>query len=373
MVQWREWSVLHVLLFMSFLVSGLIVNMIQLVMWIVLVMIMKDRRLFRRCNYYCIYVIYGQLLFLADWWSGSSLTVYYDDPGLEASVGRENALCIMNHHYELDWLYGWMMGDRSGILGNCRVYIKKAIQFVPIIGWAWCFSDTLFLARDWSHDQGVLETVLEDLQDYPSPVWILLFPEGTRYTREKYLVSKQFAESRGLPVLKHHLVPRTKGFTYTLSRLDKNKISCIYDVTLGCNTSVSPTLTNVLLGRRTEAHMFIRKFDIKTIPEDEAGAAKWLSELYVEKDDILDKFHQTGSFDVSQPGVSRPARPWTLVLSVSLNISMMILIINTLLNTGLLGLIIAAVVMILSSLGIKYFVELTQISKASSYGDKKKD
>ena len=73
-------------------------------------------------------------------------------------------MVIMNHHYELDWLYGWMVADRSSILGNGRVYVKKAIQYVPIIGWAWCFSDTLFLARDWSHDKNVLDKVLVDLQ-----------------------------------------------------------------------------------------------------------------------------------------------------------------------------------------------------------------
>ena len=144
----------------------------------------------------------------------------------------------MNHHYELDWLYTWMAADRWSILGNSRVYVKKAIQYVPIIGWAWSLSDTLFLARDWSHDQKVLDKVLVDLQDFPSPVVILLFPEGTRFTKDKYLASREFAEKNGKPLLKHHLVPRTKGFTYTMSRIDKTKITAIYDLTLGCETEV---------------------------------------------------------------------------------------------------------------------------------------
>ena len=371
MGSWKEFSAIHVILFLTFLVTGLLVNLVQLVMWLVLVTIMGDRKMFRQCNYYCIYVIYGQLLFLADWWSGSSITVYSDmTPGL---VGQENALIIMNHHYELDWLYGWMVGDRSSILGNCRVYIKKAIQYVPILGWAWCFSDTLFLARDWAQDQGTLERVLEDLQDYPSPVWILLFPEGTRYTKEKYQASKEFAESRGLPVLKHHLVPRTKGFTYTLSRLNKEKISAVYDVTLGCDTENKPTLTNVLLGRPTHAHMYIRRIDMNQIPEEEKEAAKWLSDLYTEKDEILDRFHNTGKFDDTTPGVTAPPRYYTLALSLVLNTIMVICIINFMLSYGLVSFIIGGVVMVLASFGIKYFVDLTQISKSSSYGgDKKK-
>ena len=71
--------------------------------------------------------------------------------------------------------------------------------------------------------------------------------EKTKELKEKL---EQFAEKKNLPILKHHLVPRTKGFTYTLSRLDQDKIGVIYDVTLGCDRAVAPTLTNVLLGRQ---------------------------------------------------------------------------------------------------------------------------
>lgn len=371
---WKEFSLFHVLMFITFLASGLLVNLVQLVVWVVLVRILGDRRLFRRFNYYCIYLIYGQLLFLADWWSGSEVRIF---SAMAREVqGRESALIIMNHHYELDWLYGWMVGDRASILGNCRVYVKKAIQWVPVIGWAWNFSDTLFLARDWSRDQTIIDKVLVDLQDYPSPVWILLFPEGTRYTKDKYEASKTFAESRGLPVLKHHLVPRTKGFTYTLSRLDKEKISCIYDVTLGCDTEVRPTLTNVLLGRKTRANMFIRRIDIRDVPEEETAAAQWLSDLYTEKDEILDTFHRTGSFPTELAGETVPARPWTLLISLALNLSTLAAILLAMTSAGTLGLLGGGLVLVLASFGIKYFINITKISKSSSYGgggDKKKE
>ena len=371
MAGWKEFSLFHVLGFLTFIVTGLVVNLVQLTMYVILVLLMGNRRLFRSFNYYCVYIIYGQLLFLCDWWSGARL-YYYCDQQLLAATGSESALCIMNHHYEVDWLYGWMVGDRAGVLGNCRVYIKKMIQYVPIIGWAWCFSDTLFLARDWSQDQSTLDKCLADLQDYPSPVWILLFPEGTRYTKQKYEASKQFAEEKNLPVLKHHLVPRTKGFTYTLSRLDQNKIGVIYDVTLGCDTQVAPTLTNVLLGRQTTAHLYIRRFNISEVPRDEAGAAEWLSRLYVEKDALLDNFHRTGKFDDQYTGVSLPARPFTLILSVSLNMIVLCGLVKMVFITGLPGLLGLAVTAGLASLGIKKFVSLTEISKSSSYGEKKK-
>lgn len=292
-------------------------------------------------------------------------------------LGKDHAVILMNHHYELDWLFGWMVGDRAGILGNCRVYVKKVLQYVPIIGWAWCFSDTLFLARDWAKDQVTLDERLGALLDYPDPVWILLFPEGTRFTTDKYLASKKFAESRNLPVLKHHLMPRTKGFTYTVSHLDPTKISCVYDVTLGCETETPPTLTNVLMGRSTSAHMYIRQFKLEEIPKDEEGSAQWLLDLYVEKDKLLESFKNTGKFEhptlPSFPGVTKQPRPYTAALSLTVNSFMMMYLALTLLNGGWVTWVVAGLVIVFGMAGIKYFVGITQISHSSSYGDKKNE
>lgn len=41
---------------------------------------------------------------------------------------------------------------------------------------------------------------------------LVLFCEGTRLTPEKHKVSVEYAEKKGVEPLKHHLLPRTKGF-----------------------------------------------------------------------------------------------------------------------------------------------------------------
>lgn len=61
---------------------------------------------------------------------------------------------------------------------------------------------------------------------------LLLFAEGTRYTEEKHEASLAFAREKGLPQLKHHLTPRTKGFTVSIPNM-RGKITAIYDVQLG--------------------------------------------------------------------------------------------------------------------------------------------
>lgn len=40
-----------------------------------------------------------------------------------------------------------------------------------------------------------------------------MFCEGTRFTKEKHEESMKVARQKGLLELKHHLLPRTKGFS----------------------------------------------------------------------------------------------------------------------------------------------------------------
>ena len=40
-----------------------------------------------------------------------------------------------------------------------------------------------------------------------------MFCEGTRFTQEKHDASMKVARDKGMPELKHHLLPRTKGFS----------------------------------------------------------------------------------------------------------------------------------------------------------------
>ena len=43
-----------------------------------------------------------------------------------------------------------------------------------------------------------------------------IFAEGTRLTEAKLKASVEHARSKGLPELKHHLLPRSRGFALTV-------------------------------------------------------------------------------------------------------------------------------------------------------------
>ena len=38
---------------------------------------------------------------------------------------------------------------------------KQSLKFVPILGWCWCCTDTIFVRRVWDNDR---ETLVRDLQ-----------------------------------------------------------------------------------------------------------------------------------------------------------------------------------------------------------------
>lgn len=58
---------------------------------------------------------------------------------------------------------------------SAKVFVKKMMQYVPTIGWAWRFSDTIFLNRKWEQDKTVMETQIKEFFDYPYPVWVSTF------------------------------------------------------------------------------------------------------------------------------------------------------------------------------------------------------
>lgn len=100
-----------------------------------------------------------------------------------------------------------------------------------------------------------------------------------------------------MTVLKHHLVPRTKGFTASLPYL-KNKCPAILDIQLAFKKDApfEPTVGNLLHGRGVTGYMMVQRYDMKSLPDDEAAAAEWMQELFRRKDKLQESFHTHGDF-----------------------------------------------------------------------------
>ncbi|KAJ8918430.1 hypothetical protein NQ315_008127 [Exocentrus adspersus] len=301
--QLKKSRLIHLCMAITFFTSGVIVNFIQGVLYFTLRPF--NRKIYRKINWYLCCTIYSELVFLGDWWSGSKIFMYIDKEEFDKYYGKEHAYCVMNHTYEIDWLIGWMICDRIHLLGNCKAYAKKVIQYVPILGWAWKFSEFVFLERSFDKDKEIINKQITELAEHPDPIWLLLFPEGTRFTQKKHEISLEFARKHNLPELKHHLLPRTKGFIASLPPM-KGKIPAIYDIELAFKEDApfKPTITNMLFGKPLDAHIYMKRILMDEVPETEEEREKFLRDMFIRKDKLKDSFIKTGDFFATS-GIAR--------------------------------------------------------------------
>ncbi|XP_022914209.1 1-acyl-sn-glycerol-3-phosphate acyltransferase gamma-like [Onthophagus taurus] len=360
----------------TFFTSGIIVNFVQCILYLTLHKI--NKRLYRKLNWYCCYSIYSQLVFMCDWWSGSEVILYANQKDFDNYWGKEHAYCVMNHSYEIDWLVGWMLCDRIHMLGNCKAYAKRVIQYMPVLGWCWKFSEFVFLERSFEKDRETIRKQVTELSEHPDPMWLLLFPEGTRFTEKKHAISLEFAREKNLPQLKHHLLPRTKGFVASLPSM-VGKVPAVYDIELAFkeNDTGRPTMTGLLLGYPVTAHLYMKRIPMEDIPATEEEQEEFLRQLFIEKDKLKESFINTGDF-FETSGIEKTAviklprrvnslvniAVWFVVILCPIGYSLIKLLFSGELLYFSIGMSIIGIFFVL----LNKTIGMSKISKGSSYG-----
>nr|KAF6503766.1 1-acylglycerol-3-phosphate O-acyltransferase 4 [Rousettus aegyptiacus] len=234
----------------------------------------------------------------------------------------------------------------------------------------WYFTEMVFCTRKWEHDRKTVARGLLRLRDYPEKYFFLIHCEGTRFTEKKHQVSMQVAQAKGLPSLKHHLLPRTKGFAITVRGL-RDVVSAVYDCTLNFRNNENPTLLGVLNGKKYHADLYVRRIPLEEVPEDGDKCAAWLHKLYQEKDAFQEQYCRTGTF----PGTPMvpPRRPWALLnwlFWASLLLCPFVRFLVSMVSSGS-SLTLASFVLVLfvASMGVRWMIGVTEIDKGSAYGD----
>ncbi|PVH62983.1 hypothetical protein PAHAL_3G446500 [Panicum hallii] len=139
-----------------FLLSGLIVNSVQAVLFVSIRPLSKS--LYRRINRFLAELLWLQLIWLVDWWAGVKCSIAFcldlseiivshslfvhsfqsfnsnsagtidADQETYQLTGKEHALIISNHRSDIDWLIGWILAQRSGCLGSTLAIMKKSFK-----------------------------------------------------------------------------------------------------------------------------------------------------------------------------------------------------------------------------------------------------
>lgn len=368
----KTWFIFHLLLGYIFLMSGLIVCFLLLLMYIFVWPL--NRSLYRKIVTHLGYMWWSQFTFLGQWWADSKVKVFIENSEDIKMLGKDHTIVLMNHKYEVDWLVTWIMSERLGILGGTKIYGKQMLKFIPLLGWAWTFTESIFLKREWEKDKKIISKDLEYICEYPKNYWVtlLLFCEGTRFTEAKKIASNEVARKKGLKELKHHLLPRTKGFVLSMHGV-KDKINTITDMTVGfTNEGAEPKLINVINGKGLTAEVYLRRLPTKDIPLDtDEACANWLHKLYERKDEIFDDFdrngHYTNGVDFTIPKRRTDLYMW-IFWAVTLCVPLFKYLGGIFLSGSVTAQISLLVLIALLTLGFKKMIGLTLIEKASAYG-----
>jgi 1-acyl-sn-glycerol-3-phosphate acyltransferase len=261
-----------------------------------LVVLPFSRRAFRAINRWAAGTWWGWCVTGAELFYGVRVIFTGDDVPM-----RENALLIANHQQMPDIPAIMKFCKTKDRLGDMKYFVKKQLKWVPGMGWGMQFLDCLFIDRDWASDREHIRRTFERLVSGKVPVHLVSFVEGTRFTMAKLEAAQAYATEHQMPIPRHTLVPRSKGFAASVEGL-RSHIGAVYDLTIAYENGV-PTLWQYIKGLVERIHVHVRRFSIDDMPSTEIELRSWLLRRWQEKDDLLERYYATGAFPDDSIGV----------------------------------------------------------------------
>jgi 1-acyl-sn-glycerol-3-phosphate acyltransferase len=213
----------------------------------------------------------------------------------------ESCLVMGNHGAGIDFVSAVGICNHIAGSGKCMTMLKKSLVFVPLIGTHHYFQGSLFLNRKWEEDKDRIAARCAAMErgDYRKPVMWAMYPEGTRITPQKRELSQQFARERGnLPLLKHVLLPRTKGFKFVCKHLP-TAVSNVTDCTVGYRQHHLALADILKQGFFSCAgvDVHVRRIPWSELPvEDDEKLSAWLIDDFKQKDELLEHLETHGKY-----------------------------------------------------------------------------
>lgn len=200
----------------------------------------------------------------------------------------ENAVILSNHQSAVDIVVQLAFGKSFERLGDMKFFAKDILKYIPGPGWGMVFLDCIFMKRDWTRDRENVVRRLQGFKKAGAPIWVNLYPEGTRLKPSKLAAAQEFARTQNLPIPKHVLIPRVKGFLATVEGLEGH-VDAIYDLTIVYPNGKAPTLWELLSAQGNEVKVEIKRYPVEALPKDATGRSQWLMQLYRDKEPQIER------------------------------------------------------------------------------------
>ncbi|XP_068826976.1 1-acyl-sn-glycerol-3-phosphate acyltransferase epsilon isoform X1 [Capricornis sumatraensis] len=245
---------------------------------------------------YCVYQ--SMVLFFFENYTGVQILLYGDLP-----KNKENIIYLANHQSTVDWIIADILAIRQNALGHVRYVLKDGLKWLPLYGCYFSQHGGIYVKRSAKFNENQMRKKLQRYVSAGTPMYLVIFPEGTRYNPELTKVisaSQAFAAQEGLPILKHVLTPRIKA-THVAFDSMKDYLDAVYDVTVAFEGSVddkgqrkeAPSMAEFLCKECPKIHIHIDRIDKKNIPEEQVSMKRWLHERFEIKDKLLIEFYDS--------------------------------------------------------------------------------
>ncbi len=250
----------------------------------------------------------GAANWMAENWVGTNLRIFrlmqhtrWRVQGAEGLRYGGWYLVIANHQTWVDIFVLHKVFHRR--IPFLKFFIKQALIWFPLMGLAWWALDFPFMKRyskeylkrhpeKRGEDLKTTRRACEKFKDNPTSV--INFVEGTRHTPAKH--------ARQQSPFRHLLKPKAGGVALVLGAMG-DMLTSIVDVTIYYPAG-KPTFWQFLCGEVREVELIVQERPIppeyvgRDYTQDEdfrAAIQTWISDLWQEKDELLEKRHERGA------------------------------------------------------------------------------
>jgi hypothetical protein len=203
-------------------------------------------------------------------------------------------IMVCNHVSTFDFLIA-MAYLKNFNIGSYNFVLKNEITYFPGFGLIMYASPDIKLNRRWEQDKLNLGKQIDKIKtNHSDKQVILIFPEGTRLTKEKLLEGHKFSELNNLPIFENLLVPKTKGLWTLISHLSQTKrLGKIWDLTLAIPKFMgkSAYLTDIIGKKMGPVYGIFR--ELKNCQYQNLNEFKsWFIKNWQIKDELLSNYNK---------------------------------------------------------------------------------
>ncbi|KFO56617.1 Acyl-CoA:lysophosphatidylglycerol acyltransferase 1, partial [Corvus brachyrhynchos] len=309
------YTCLKALLRFAFMVANNLVAIPSYVLY--LIMLQPLRILDSKSFWYIEGVLFKWLLaMVASWGWGAGYTVVEWGDDVKA-VSEDEAMVLVNHQATGDVCTLMMCLQDKGTVVRQMMWLMDHIFKYTNFGIVSLIHGDFFIRQGRAHRDQQLVLLKDHLEKYyrsRNRKWIVLFPEGG-FLRKRRETSQAFAKKNNLPFLKHVTLPRVGATQVILKTLvapqengtpsggdtvrkeSKSKgLQWVIDTTIAYPKAEPIDIQTWILGYRqpTVTHVHYRIFPVKDVPAEPEALTNWLYQRFIEKEDLLTHFYETG-------------------------------------------------------------------------------